>query len=110
MFPLWSDPAMTVPFDATGYEARMHIRRDPRAPIVLDLNTSNGKLSFVTEEDAQGNPISYLKVTISHADATALPSNTALGYDIEIFNGPTGNWYQTIYSGTVKTIPEYSHD
>lgn len=107
-FDLWLDAARTVPFDPTGWSARMQIRRNPNAPVILELSTTNGLLDFEAETDDEDAVVKvYLKLNFISEDTSELPADTDLGYDIELHMAEN-NITQTVFAGTVTAEAEYT--
>lgn len=102
--PLWADAAESVPFDYSGYAAKMQVRRKPKAPVLLELSTDNGKLAFVTET-IDSKTVNSIRIVIDHADSTALPTGE-VGYDLELSNG--ADFVRTLLRGTIVTEQEYT--
>lgn len=99
--PLWADAGKTVPFDFDGYEARMQVRRSVKTPVLVELSTDNGRITFSTLNGA-----SYLTITFGPEDSRLIPADTECGYDLEISNG--SNWFRTILEGTVNLKGDFT--
>lgn len=101
---LWGQDVET-PYDYTDVVARMQIRRNPKAPVLLELSTDNAGLVFETDED--DNNKTWLIIYISAEESAELPADIDLGYDLELVRGDD---VRTIMAGTLTLTPEYTRD
>ena len=78
----WKDSGDS-PVDLTGYTARMQVREDWKSdtPLVLELTTSNGRISL-------GGVAGTITLSISAADMTEVTAKTFV-YDLEMVLGTT---------------------
>lgn len=60
----------------TGYTAKMQIKTSAAGTLILELNTSNGRISI-------NGPLAAITLTISAADTTTLPSGVYV-YELKL--------------------------
>jgi chitodextrinase len=68
-----------VPIDLTGYTARMQIRKKASAPVIMELNTANGRIVL-------GGTAGTVTLTLSAAETTTLPAGQ-YQYDLNLITG-----------------------
>lgn len=79
-YPDPDDPTAFLPWDFTGYTARMQIRRTiESATPMIELTTENGGIAFTDEENGQ--------LTVFMTDEQTAALETSGVYDLEIING-----------------------
>ena len=75
-FTAYTDADATLPLDLTGYTARMKIRQDPSATVIISLTNGSG----ITLGGTAGTII----VVISAAVTTTLDDGYVYRYDLEL--------------------------
>ena len=79
-YPDAEDPAVFLPWNFTGYTARMQIRRTiDSSAIMIELTTENGGIAFTSPSSGE------LTVSMTAVQTAALTSSGV--YDLEIING-----------------------
>ena len=73
----WKNKDTGVPYNITGCEVRMQVRKSQQQPVIIEATTTNGK--FVITDGPNGT----FQMVLSSADTSLLTSKEAV-YDIEI--------------------------
>lgn len=73
----WKNKETGVPYNITGCEIRMQVRKAQQQPVLLEVTTTNGK--FVITDAANGK----FQMLLSATDTSLLTTKDAV-YDIEV--------------------------
>jgi hypothetical protein len=96
----WRESAEGDPRDLTGYTAKMHLRRTPTGPVLLEL-------SDVNERIVLGGALGTIDLYIADEDTAALPAAT-LVYDL-VLTTPEGETLRFV-KGNATVVAGVTHE
>lgn len=73
----WRNKQTLAPYDITGCEVRMQIRKSQQSELIVDASTTNGKITIVNGLEGR------IGVKLKSADTSLLAVKEAM-YDIEV--------------------------
>lgn len=71
-----ADSGIFLPVDLTGYTAKMQIRKSPGAPVILEISSTNGRLTF-------DRPNGLINLVVPASVTAALPAGI-YKYDLDL--------------------------
>ena len=96
-YPDPDDASTMLPYDFTGYTARMQIRRTIESSVVMiELTTENGGIAYTDAANGE------LTVTMTAVQTAALETSGV--YDLEVINA--GGQVSKLIKGTFTLLPE----
>ena len=102
-------PVVGDPYDLTGYEARMQVRKKQHMPAKVDATTANGKIVLGKDPETGAVDLAtgWITILLSDEDTDLLDSKTML-YDLEVVD-PTGFVYRLL-EGSITVSPNITQD